>query len=293
MSTSNFDWNHAKAFLAVAQTGTLTAAAAQLKLTQPTLGRQITALEEELGTVLFDRVGKRLILTDAGKVIAEQLMPMTEAARHASLFAASQSDTVEGVVTITASDIYAAHLLPKLLAKLKGKSQNLHIKINAINHVEDIRRREADIAIRHVRPQEPELFARLIGEHIANFYATQSYLDHYGQPQTLEDLRYHQFVGFGDEEQVISYLQERGIPITAENCRFKTESGLVGLELASQGLGIIVMADIVALNRPELVRLPLPIDPIRFPTWLVSHRELQTSKKIRLVFDFLSEALKG
>src|SRR5690606_38189732 len=154
MEKSAFDWNQVRALLATVEAGSLSAAARQLGLTQPTLGRQVAALEAALGVTLFERVGRKLVLTQAGRELIAPLQTMGEAANRISLIASRQAQAVEGVVRITTSDVYAVHVLPPFLKRVRALAPNLVIDILASNEVEDLLRRRADIAIRHVRPQQ-------------------------------------------------------------------------------------------------------------------------------------------
>ncbi|MDE4303846.1 LysR family transcriptional regulator [Phaeobacter gallaeciensis] len=289
-STPNaFDWNHIRAFLATAETGSLSAAARRLNLTQPTLSRQVAALEESLGLMLFERIGKSLQLTQAGVELLEHTRPMGLAADRIALAALGQSESITGTVRITASDVYSAYLLPDVLRRLRQLAPDLHIDIIASNDIRDLMRREADIAIRHVRPEQPELIARLINEETARFYAAPQYLAKAGRPEDLRDLSNHDFISFGDAEGMVGHLTPLGFPLTKRNFRYETQSGLVAWELVKRGFGIAPMSDRIARQTPEVERLLPQMEPIRFPVWLTTHRELHTSRKIRLVFDLLAE----
>jgi len=135
----SFDWNHARAFLATVEEGSLSAAARALGLTQPTLGRQVAALEAELDVVLFERVGKSLILTETGLELLEHMKKMYEAANRVSLSASGQSQAIEGRVRITASDIMSAYILPTALQKIREIAPLLQIEIVSSNQIRDLR----------------------------------------------------------------------------------------------------------------------------------------------------------
>lgn len=285
----NPDWNHIRAFLATAETGSLSAAARRLGLTQPTLSRQVAALEAELGVLLFERLGRALALTEAGHELLTHSRKMGEAADGLRLAATGQAQSIEGTVRITASDVMSAHVLPPVLHQLRQRAPRLTIDVVAANDIRDLMRREADIAIRHVRPEQPELIARLVQEATGHFYAAKSYLDRRGRPSALADLGDHDFVGFGDASRMIEYLEPMGIPITPDHFRIGSNSGLVAWELVRHGFGITPMSDEVAAAAPEVERLLPGSDAITFPVWLTTHRELHTSRRIRLVFDLLAE----
>jgi DNA-binding transcriptional LysR family regulator len=285
-----FDWNRMRAFLATANEGSLTSAARSLGLTQPTLSRQISALEEEIGLMLFERVGRGLILTAAGREMQHYVRDMGAAADRVALAALGQAQSIEGEVRITASDILSAVLLPSAVSKIKTLAPNLVIDVIADNDVRDLMRREADIAVRHVRPQHPDLVARLICEANAYFYASKEYLAARGHPRSLSDLKQHDFISMGDASRMVDYLRNIGIHLERRQFQVGSENGVVGWALAQAGLGIIPMDEAVARHSPNMVQV-LPQTPISFPIWLTTHREIHTSPKMRLVFDVLAEVL--
>ena len=287
-----FDWNHARAFLAVVEAGTLTGAARRLGLTQPTLGRQVAALERALGLDLFERGGRALALTETGRELAERLGAMEAAAARAALFAAGREQAVEGRLRITASDVIAALVLPPVFAALRAAAPRLQVKVVATNDLSDLIRREADIAVRHVRPEHPELIARHLRDATAGLYAARSYLAARGRPETVADLAAHDFVGLGAPEAMAAHLAARGLPVGPAQVRIWSESGLVAWELVRRGFGIAPMADEVAAAAPEVERVLPGTAPIRFPVWLAAHRELRTSGRVRLAFDMLAGFLE-
>ncbi len=286
-----FDWNQARAFLATADEGSLSAAARALGLTQPTLGRQVAALEAELGVTLFERVGRSLSLTRSGIDLLEHFRAMGEAAGRISLAASGQSQAVEGQVRITATDLVATCHLPRMLEGLREVAPGIEIEIVASNEVRDLRRREADIAIRHVRPEQPDLIARRVGETTAHFYASVGYLDRHGRPRSPRELSEADFVGGEQPERYLPGLNALGLSLRPENFKVTTSSGTVALELVKRGYGISPLPKDIAALAPELECVLAELDPIPIPVWLVTHRELHTSRRIRLVFDLLAEAL--
>ncbi|MBT8155375.1 LysR family transcriptional regulator [Epibacterium ulvae] len=288
---SSPDWTHIRAFLATADTGSLSAAARQLRLTQPTLSRQVAALEDEMGVMLFERLGRALQLTDAGHELLAHARQMGQAAEAFAITATSQSQEVEGLVRITASDVFSVYVLPQALRILAERAPRLKIEIVADNDLRDLMRREADIAIRHVRPDQPDLVARLVQEARAYLYASEDYVKAHGAPATLADCSQHEFIGFGAVDEMVEFLKPLGIETTAENFRFNTHNGLVAWELVRQGFGIAIMASDAGDNTPGVIRILPQIAPVPFPIWLTTHRELHTSRKIRFVFDVLAEVL--
>lgn len=285
------DWNQIRAFLTTAEEGSFSAAAPKLGLTQPTLSRQVAALETRLGILLFERVGRRLELTTGGRKLLEQTRIMGGAAEQFALTATGQSQSISGKISITASDIYSAFLLPPILQRLSTLAPDLKIEIVADNNIRDIMRREADIAIRHVRPTQPELIARLVRQGTAHLYASTGYLKARGRPKSLADLAKHDFISLGDIDQILEFMRPLGILLDENNFPIGTQNGIVGWELVKQGFGMVFMPAEIAALTPNVERVLPQMDPVEFPIWLVTHRELHTSRRIRLVFDLLAEAM--
>jgi len=287
----NFDWNRARAFLVTAEEGSLSAAARALGLTQPTLGRQVDALERELDVVLFQRVGRGLELTESGLELLEQVRAMGDAARRVSLTAAGQSKSIDGTVRIATSDAYGAHLLPPILTRLRRAHPGIRIEIVVSNSASDLRRREADIAIRHFRPSEPDLIAKKVADARARPYATPGYLRAIGNPTTPDGLRRADFISVDSSGSFLKALNEIGFELTERNFPVTCENYLVMWAHVKQGLGIGII-DTTIGDDEQLVRPALPdLEPMLFPVWLVAHREVNTSRRIRAVFDLLAEAL--
>ena len=287
----SFDWNQARSFLAVAEEGSLSAAATALKVTQPTITRQLTALEAELGVTLFERTGRTVSLTQAGLDLLDHVRTMAEGANLMSLAASGKSQAIEGQVRVTASDMTAAYLLPPMLDRLRAVAPGLEIDIAADNSVRDLLIREADIAIRHVRPEQPNLIAKLVCEDPMRFYAVSKYVDAYGNPKIAEDVSSHQFVSFGDFERVVDYLKLVGLDLGRNNFHYASNSQFVEWEIARNGHAIAIMTDRIASRFAEFQPVLTEIEPFKLPIWLVAHRELQTSRRIRLVFDLLADGL--
>jgi len=288
-----FDWNRARAFLVTAEEGSLSAAARALGMAQPTLGRQVDALEEELGVILFERVGRGFTLTPSGLELLDHVRQMGDAANRVSLAAAGQSQSIEGPVCIAASEIHAAMLLPPILAKLRALQPGISIEIVASSKASDLRRREADIALRSFRPAEPDLVARKLRDMPARLYATPGYLERIGNPKLPYDLRRADFISIDSSGVFLKGLNALGMNLTERNFPILTENYLVMWEMVKHGLGIGVLDGLIG-DREPLVRRALPdLEPLIFPIWLVAHREVNTSRRIRVVFDLLVAELAG
>jgi DNA-binding transcriptional LysR family regulator len=287
-----FDWNKARAFLVTAEEGSLSAAARALGMAQPTLGRQVDGLEQELGIVLFERVGRGLTLTPSGLELLEHVRAMGEAAGRVSMTALGQSQALAGTICISASETYAAVLLPPIIAKLRIMEPGIQVEIVVSNHASDLRRREADIAIRNFRPTEPDLIAKKIGDANAVLYATPDYIAKIGNPTKPYDLRHADFVNMDHGGMMLKGLNSLGLGLTEANFPLLTESYLVMWELVRHGAAIGILDAHIGDADPVVRRVLPDLEPLVFPIWLVSHRELTTSRRIRRVYDFLAEELR-
>lgn len=260
-------------------------------MAQPTLGRQVRALEDELGVILFERVGRGLTLTPSGLELVDHVRAMSEAASRVSLTASGQSQSIEGTVCVSATEVAAAYVLPPIVTRLRRAEPGIAIEIVASNSISDLLRREADIAVRSVRPTDPDLIARKLTDGVACLYAAPDYIERSGGLEGPADLSKAEFIGFEDNEAYMTGLATMGLAVTARNFAITTGSHLVHWELVKNAAGIGVMATHIGDAEPGVQRVAPWLEPFRYETWLVAHRELNTSRRVRLVFDWLVEAL--
>lgn len=287
-----FDWNQARAFLVTAEEGTLSAAARALGRTQPTLGRQVTALEHTLGAQLFDRIGTGLTLTPTGLELLAHVKQMGEAANSLSLSAAGLSMTLEGNVCISATESMAYFTLPPLIAELRNLYPGIQIEIEVSNETRDLNRREADIALRAYRPTQADLIVKRLKDYEARLYAKPEYLHNLRDKYGKEVLQHADFIGFSSTSDYPRQLKEKlGLEIKNEQFPLLTMNHLVHWQLVKQGIGIGVMTTDVGDIEKQVVAVQPSEPTIKGELWLVTHSELRTNLRIRKVFDFLAEKL--
>lgn len=285
----DFDWNQARAFLVTALEGSLSAAARKLAQTQPTLSRQVAALERRLEVTLFERVGKKLVLTETGHELLEHVRTMGEAAGSVALAATGRAQALTGQVRISASEMVAGCLLPAIVEQIRAQHPEIDVHVVVSNRLSDLLRREADIAIRHVRPEPADLIARKVRDSSAHLYAAKRYLDQRGRPRG-HDLSHLEFVGADDNARFVAILRQHGIRVSLANFKWTTDSHWVGWQMLCHGLGVGGMLREVAEATSGIERL-LPDFAIPVPYWLCTHRELFTNRRIRVTFDWLAKAL--
>jgi DNA-binding transcriptional LysR family regulator len=285
------DWSHYRAFLAVLRDGTLSGAARELGLTQPTLGRQIAELERQLGTALFIRSQRGLVPTDAARDISPHAETMASAAGSMMRAASGGTSDAAGVVRITASDIIGAEVLPSLLAGFRRDNPNVTIELVLSNRVEDLLRGEADIAVRMIRPVQQALVARQIGEVRLGLYAHRIYLKHSPAPKSLSQLTNdHALIGFDRETPFTRELLDR-LPITRNHFALRTDSDLAHLAAVRAGVGIGFVQHGIARRDPNLVSILPDEISLSLDMWLVLHEDLRASRRLRLMMDYLARGL--
>jgi len=291
----DFDWNRVKVFLATVDEGSLSAAARALGSSQPTVGRQLDALEKELGVVLFERVGRNLRLTPSGERLLDDVRRMSEAAQQLARIASGHSQSIEGPISITASEVEATFVLPDIVTRLRAELPGLEVELVATNSARDLRTREADIALRNYRPEHPNLIAKKICELRARLYATPALLEAHGAPEgfdRLTDLEGLPFVGFSHRYELKDGLVSLGLDVSEDNFVVLCEQQLVQWALVKAGAGVGLMQEDVGDAEPAVRRAFPDLPPFPFPIWLTAHRELATSRRVRVVFDFLCAELE-
>ncbi|GAB5463340.1 LysR family transcriptional regulator [Hoeflea alexandrii] len=287
----SFDWNQVRAFLATAEKGSFSGAARALNTTQPTIGRQVNALEASLGVTLVERSARGLNLTEAGRNLLDHVRAMGEAATLISMAADGSSQDITGEVTVTGTDLLSTFVLPGVLLPLREAAPRVRVRILPSSEQKNLAGRDADIAIRHVRPDQPDLIARHLGDFRANLFATAAYLDRVGRPERLRDIADYDFVGNADPKRLMAPLHNMGIPIRPESFVMSSPDTVVAWELVKAGYGVSMLPEALADAEPVLERVIADFPSLEFPIWLVTHRELQTSRRIRVVFDTLARGL--
>lgn len=288
----DFDWRLVRSFLAVLDQGSLLAAARALGMSQPTLGRHITELESQLASVLFERTGRGLVPTRTALQLAQAARQMQDGALQLSRTLAGAQAQAGGTVRITASVPVAVQLLPPILLALRHALPSIQIDIVSSNQVSNLLRREADIAIRMVRPDQTSLVARKLGEAAVGAYAHRDYLARRGEPAQPADLLQHELIGSDTDPAIRQGFAAMGSPVPREAFALRSDDLLVQWQAVRAGLGVGFFTDYQVRTDPEVLPVlagQLQIPPL--PVWLAVHREIRTSRHIRAVFDFLAAAL--
>jgi len=292
---STIGWELYRTFLSVLNEGSLSGAARSLGITQPTVGRHVVALEKALGLALFTRSPTGLLPTEAALALRTQAEAMASTAASLERTAASQGDGIRGVVRVTASDMIGVEVLPPILGQLRHEHPDLEIELVLTNRVQDLLRREADIAVRMTPPKQEMLIARRVGKIELGLHATKEYLDRHGVPRNIHELSGHTLVGFDAETDFIRAARKLLPGLGRELFALRSDSDVAQLALIRAGAGLGVCQVPLARRRPggePLVRvLPRQIS-LSLETWITMHEDLRNRPSCRVTFEALVAGLQ-
>jgi len=293
MMNSEPDWDLYRTFLAVAREGSLSGAARALGLTQPTVARHIDALERLIGADLFLRTQRGLTLTDIGQEIRPHAETLALVASTLLRTASGRPGDARGSVRISASEVVGVEHLPPILTALRRRHPGLVVELVLSNVVDDLLRREADIALRMVEPVQDALVARRLPPVKLGLYAHRDYLNARGTPRSTGELGDHDIVGFDRETPALRALMGRLDGLPRARFAFRADSDLAQLAAIRAGYGIGLCQVSIARRTPSLVRvLEADIAP-ELGLWVVMHEDLTTSVRCRVTFDALVAGLQS
>lgn len=288
-----FEWSDLRCFLAVARTGTLSAAARELGVAQTTVGRRLEVLEEVLGARLFDRTKGGLRLSGVGAEVLELAHTMERAAAEVERRARGQDQQLEGTVRITTTEAFArSHVVP-CLAELQREHPGLRFEVIAGNSTLDLDGREADLAVRLMRPDDPSLVARRIGHIELGLFASEAYLEDHGlggdglEPAGLglhDGLLGHRVAGYAGE--MAGAPEARWLAEHAARATVVLRSNSIPALVAAVGSGMALAILPSALAHEQGLRCVAPLPELpRRPVWLVFHADLRDNARVRCVVD--------
>ncbi len=283
-----FDWRLVQSFLAALDQGSLLGAARVLNASQPTVGRHIAELESQLGVVLFERTGRGLLPTAMALQLAESARAMETGAHQLARSVSGAQSGVSGTVRITASQPVACILLPPVLARMREALPEVQVELVSSNEVTNLLRREADIALRMVRPDQASLVAKRIGAVTLGAYAHRDYLRKCGTPQQPLDLLQHALVGHDRAEDIVQGFAAMGAHVQRGHFAFRTDDLMAYWAALRAGLGIGFVGSYIARTDPAVVPVLPQLRLPQLPIWLTVHREIRTNRRIRAVYDFLA-----
>lgn len=292
MNEKSSEWSHYRSFLAVVQEGSLSAAARRLRLTQPTLGRHIDALEQQLGRALFARGRNGLEPTEAALTLIPHVEAMNAAADALVREASGEQAEPSGTIRVTASEVVGCEILPRILLPFRQRFPAIALELVTSDRVTNLLMREADIAIRMTEPKQTALVARHLGQVEVALYAHRDYIARRSAPTDKLDIAGHALIGFDRDDTAVGVLRQHGFQLERTDFDLRTDNNSAQLAAIRCGLGIGPMQCKLADREPDLVRVLA--DSVRFelPIWLAMHESLRSVRRVRLLFDHLAESLR-
>ncbi len=290
---TDLDWSLVQAFIAVAETGSLSAAARALNLSQPTLGRRVREIEAALGAELFQRHAKGLALTATGQAMLGPAQAMREAAGRLALVAAGEDRGLSGPVRITASVVVSHFVLPPVLIQLRREEPGIEIDLVASDSSENLLFREADIAVRMYRPGQLDVVTRHVADLPIGIYAARSYLDRVGRPVTEQNLRDLDWVGYDRNELIIRGMAEAGWTVDRAFFKLRTDDQAAYWQLVRAGGGIGVAQQAMGDPDPLVERIVPDMALPHLPVWLTAHEEVRRVPRVARVWDALVAAFSA
>jgi DNA-binding transcriptional LysR family regulator len=292
MNNAEPDWDLYRSFLAVLRLGSLSAAGRALGLTQPTIGRHIATLQTCLGgRVLFTRSQSGLMATAAAHELRPHAEDMAAAAAAFVRMGSGNLEETAGVVRLAAADVVGVEVLPAILAEFRYKYPNTVIELSLSNQMADLLRRDADIAVRMVRPKQKALLAKRAGTVALGFHAHRRYLERFGYPERLEDLVHHTLIGFDRTLPFADLLNAVPLPVSRELFAFRCDNDLAQMAALRSGFGIGICQTGIARRDPNLLPLLSKQFKVDMEIWIVMHNDLKRISRMRVLFDHLALSL--
>ena len=284
----NLDWTLYRSFLAVAETGSLSAAARSLTLSQPTLGRHIAELESALSTKLFTRTATGLSPTEAALALIPAATAMRQAAAQLSLLAAGREESLKGTVRLTASRVVSHYLLPPMLARLRQAEPGIEIELVPTDSTENLLFREADIALRMYRPTQNDVVTRHLIDLPMTLYGATDYLDRHGRPMTPEDLERHDIIGLDRSDLMLRMLTYLGLDRRREDFPVRCDDQVVYWNLVRAGCGLGATQTVIGDADPAMERVASFLKLPSLPVWLTAPEALRQNPRIRRVMEHMA-----
>lgn len=288
------DWGAYRYFLAVADSGSLSAAARALNVSQPTVGRQVQVLEQALDVRLFDRRPDGYEITDAGQRILELVRDMEGAAQAIERQVSGENGRLSGKVRIAVAEGLGTFWLPEQVRRLAERFPDIDVELAIGASTVDLARHEADIAIRIGDPRDDSLIGRCVTSVSFGIFAANDYLERRGEPRTLDDLAAHDII---ESTGAIADLPQA--KALRQYCGDRRRIGLACNNLVTQfaamtaGRGLLAIPLYMVPASPVIRRVLANSFNIELDLWLLTHRDHKETARVRAVTDFLCDALRG
>lgn len=287
--SSPISWDDQRIFLAVLETGSLSAAARRLGLSHPTVRARVEALEQALGTVLFTRSVNGVNPTDTARALRDSAQTMAVASELFVRVASGPTDAVSGTVRLSVSELMGVEIIPAMLMRLRDKHPALVVELSLSNAQADILAHEVDVAVRTVAPRQDALVARKVAAIPLGLFASPDYLRRRGVPTSVEDLMNHDLIGPDRSRSDLALAEARGASFARARYVLRSDSHPAQLAATRAGVGIGVTQVPLGESDPRLVRVLPNFEVHTLETWVVMHENLSRVPRVRALFDALAD----
>ena len=288
--SKTLSWDDQRAFLAVLEHGSLSAAARELGVAQPTVRSRVEALETALGTSLFTRTANGLIPTESARALGGPARAMAHASELFVRSASAPPGEFAGTVRVSVSDFIGIEVMPAMLAQIRRTRPHISIELVLSNSPADIPGQEVDIAVRMSPLRQGSLVARKVGSIPLGFFASTDYVAAHGLPRSMAELSAHDLIGPDRARTDLETAASLSTDFDRARFVLRTDSHPAQAAAARAGVGIAVMQVPVGLRDPVLVPVLPELTVASLDTWIVTHDDLRHVPRVRVVFDELVAA---
>ncbi len=289
---SRFDWGDIAVFLALARHKSLSGAARSLKVNHSTIGRRVRELESALETKLFERTRHGFLLTDAGELLFKDAEGVEAHISNIALQFSGEASRIAGTVRVATMEALGSLFLSPRFIDLYEEVPSINVELVTAAHWINLSKREADVLISFPKPIGHRIDSEKIGEFALFLYASRDYLDRYGTPKSIDDLKHHRFVGYIDELIMISAVRWLSDVLKNQDTQYRSTSLVAQYHATASGLGIAMLPTFVAGNDPRLVRVLPNRIKVQRDFWLSVHHDLEHIARVKQVMKFLKNLIQ-
>jgi DNA-binding transcriptional LysR family regulator len=287
-----FAWDDLQAALAIARNGNLAAAAHALGVNHSTMFRRLNALEEAIGSKLFERLPTGYRATDSGRRLIETAERMETEALALDRDLTGRDTRLSGQLRITCSETLGFKILTREIARFRTQHPGITVDLSVENKTIDLSRREADVALRAMRPREGDLFGRKLADIRWGVFASADYAKTHGLPKRADDLARHAVIGWSEsapQTRAAAWLLKH-VPPSAMN--FRSSTLLNQYIAAIDGLGVALLPIYLPAGDENLIRAFGPLKDLVTEMWIVTHRSLKDTARVRAFMESVGDGVR-
>lgn len=278
-------------FLAIMREGSMFSASRKLEVDHSTIVRRLTALEQRLGTRLFERSPRGVTPTAAAYNLVEHAERVESELIEAMASLEGQDKDVHGAVRLATPEAFGSIILAPHIQQLRSRHPNLQLELVTDSRSSSLTKREADLAIMLNPPPRGRLITKRLTDYSIGLYGSKDYVSAHGAPASLDDLSRHNFISYIEELVGFPEMIALHQVMPDANIIFRSSSSAAQQSAVANGAGLGMLHSFSARRDAQLVRLLQEEVDVRRSYYLVMHRDLQKLPRVRAVIDFLDELM--